>query len=36
MARQYFSGEFWKGKEKPISPTASYLMDLMENHPEER
>lgn len=32
MKRQYFGGEFWKNKEKPVSPTASYLQNLMENN----
>jgi hypothetical protein len=34
LKRQYFAGEFWKGKEKPVSPTASYLANLMENQPD--
>jgi hypothetical protein len=36
LKRQYFSGEYWKDKEKPISPTAAYLMSLMENQSGEK
>ena len=34
LKRQYFGGQFWKGKEKPINPTAAYLMNVMTNEPE--
>jgi hypothetical protein len=33
LQRQYFGGEYWKGKEKPMSPTSNYLLNLMEHDP---
>ena len=33
LKRQYFAGEFWQGKERPVSPTAVYLQNLMQNQP---
>jgi hypothetical protein len=29
MKRQYFAGEFWEGKERPVSPTSQYLAGIM-------